>query len=108
MPLLLTKCTPTGFLASNILSSIGWEPGSPVSAVGNQPFKLVIDDVICRRCRRCPAGEACRGSAFIRFDPDESTFIDMSRCWGCLKCVVVCPFGAVIRVDYSRPAPASP
>ena len=76
-----------------------------MSAAGNQPFKLVIDDAICRRCRRCLAGEACRGSAFIRFDPGESAFIDMSRCWGCLKCVVVCPFSAIVRLDYTPTGP---
>jgi Fe-S-cluster-containing hydrogenase component 2 len=78
------------------------------SAAGNHTFKLVIDDTTCRRCGRCPAGDTCRGNAFIRYERDESPFIDMSRCWGCLKCVIICPFGAVTRLDYSQPSPAIP
>lgn len=73
------------------------------SAAGNQPFKLLIDDAICRHCRRCLAAEACRGNAFVSFDRDDSPFIDMSRCWGCLTCMVTCPFGAVIKTGYSHP-----
>lgn len=64
------------------------------------PYKLVIDDAVCRHCRRCLADEVCRGHAFISFDPTDSPFIDMSRCWGCLKCVLACPFEAVVRHDY--------
>ncbi len=69
-------------------------------AIGNAPFKLHIDEQICRHCRRCLAAEACRGNAFLVLDPEDSAFIDMSRCWGCLKCMTVCPFGAVIRTEY--------
>lgn len=74
------------------------------SAMGNQPFKLVVDDASCHHCRRCLAGEVCRGNAFISFDPADSPFIDMSRCWGCLVCVVTCPFGAVTKLDYGEQA----
>lgn len=70
-------------------------------AVGAQPFKLEINEDLCRVCRRCLAAEVCRGNAFITFR-DESPFIDMSRCWGCLSCAIKCPFDAVIRSDYSQ------
>lgn len=73
------------------------------SAAGNQPFKLLIDDAVCRHCRRCLAAEVCRGNAFVSFDPGDSPFIDMSRCWGCLTCMVTCPSGAVIKTHYSSP-----
>jgi TPP-dependent indolepyruvate ferredoxin oxidoreductase alpha subunit len=69
-------------------------------AIGNIPFKLQIDELACRHCRRCLAAETCRGKAFLVLDPEDGVFIDMSRCWGCLKCVAVCPFGAVIKVEY--------
>ncbi len=77
------------------------------SAAGNQPYKLVIDDAVCRHCRRCLGSEVCRGSAFVSFDPTDSPFIDMSRCWGCLKCLVTCPFGAIVKMDYGQEALAS-
>ncbi len=75
-----------------------------MSAAGNHPFKLTIDDDTCRHCRRCMAGDACRANAFVRFEYDDSPFIDMSRCWGCLICTSVCPFGAVRREDYGAEA----
>lgn len=70
-----------------------------MAAVPNLTFKLVVDEDVCRRCRRCVAGDLCRGNAFVRFDVEESPFIDMSRCWGCLACTLNCPFGAVVRVE---------
>ncbi|GEM_PF-2898811 len=73
-------------------------------AIGNVPFKLQIDEQACRHCRRCLAAEACRGNAFLVLDPEDSAFIDMSRCWGCLKCMTVCPFRAVVRVEYGTDA----
>lgn len=78
-----------------------------MSAAGNHPFKLVIDETACRLCRRCMAGDICRGKAFVRFDREDSPFVDMSRCWGCLSCLTTCPFGAVVKVSYGT-ALASP
>jgi len=57
---------------------------------------LKVDDDLCRACRKCLAGDACRGNAFVRFDREESPFLDMSRCWGCMICIPACPFGAVV------------
>lgn len=76
-------------------------------SIGSQPFKLIVDEDVCHACRRCLASETCRGNAFVAYDPGEAPFIDMSRCWGCLTCVVQCPFGAIVRVDYSASAPVT-
>ena len=77
-----------------------------LSAAGNLPYKLVVDDAACRRCRRCLAGDICRGHAFVRFDRTDSPFIDMSKCWGCLICTPTCPFGAILREDYGEQLPS--
>ena len=61
---------------------------------------LKVNDDLCQACRKCPAGEICRGNAFWRFDRQEVPFIDMSRCWGCLDCLPECPFEAVVRHEY--------
>jgi MinD superfamily P-loop ATPase len=71
-----------------------------ISGTGSITFNLVVDDDLCRRCGRCLAAQVCRGNAFRVFDPGETAFIDMSRCWGCLACQVACPFEAVVRTDY--------
>jgi len=61
---------------------------------------LKVDDVACQACRKCLAGDICRGSAFRRFDREEVPFIDMSRCWGCMECIPECPYDAVVRHHY--------
>lgn len=62
---------------------------------------LKVDDKLCHVCGKCLAGDACRGNAFRRFEKDESPFLDMSRCWGCMICIPACPFGAVVVHDYT-------
>lgn len=71
-----------------------------MSQAGNLPFKLQVDDALCHTCRRCLGAEVCRGNAFWLLDPEDGPFIDMSRCWGCLKCMVTCPFEAIVKIDY--------
>jgi len=65
------------------------------------PYRLEIDDAVCRHCRRCLGAEVCKGRAFVSLDPGESPFIDMSRCMGCLKCAVTCPFEAIAKIPYA-------
>jgi len=69
---------------------------------GTRSIMLKVDDDLCRGCRKCLAGDVCRGNAFRRFDRDENPFLDMSRCWGCMDCVPACPFGAVVRHEYGQ------
>jgi MinD superfamily P-loop ATPase len=72
-----------------------------ITGTGSITFKLTIDDDRCRRCGKCLAAETCRGNAFRVLDPGETAFIDMSRCWGCLGCLMACPFEAVVKTDYA-------
>jgi Fe-S-cluster-containing hydrogenase component 2 len=38
----------------------------------------------------------CKVKAIVRIDLDESPFIDVHRCHGCMLCVVECPYEAII------------
>ncbi len=58
--------------------------------------------ISCANRDRCLAGKVCRANAFRRFDRDESPFLDMSRCWGCMDCIPACPYGAVVRHEYDH------
>ena len=60
---------------------------------------LSIDEARCQVCGTCYAKTICRGNAIRVIDRGEAPFVDMSRCWGCLKCILACPFDAVIRLD---------
>lgn len=79
-----------------------------INAAGKTLIKISVDDAICKRCRRCFGSDICKGKAFRVFDRADAPFIDMSRCWGCLKCIPACPFGAIIKSDYSEPAAEAP
>lgn len=59
---------------------------------------LHVDDNRCHVCRRCLAQKVCKVRAIVRFDRDESPFIDVHRCHGCRLCVVECPFEAIVVV----------
>lgn len=72
-----------------------------MDGTGRTQVMLEVDDNLCRTCKRCLAGEACRGNAFRMLDKGEPPFIDASRCWGCMICIPACPAGAVGRHTYS-------
>jgi len=55
----------------------------------------VIDESLCRLCRRCLVMKACRYMAIIRFARDEAPVIDVGRWTKCGACLHVCPFDAV-------------
>ncbi|MBC8505722.1 MAG: 4Fe-4S binding protein [Anaerolineales bacterium] len=63
-------------------------------------ISLKVDDSLCQICLRCAPKKMCRGNAFIRFDREDTPFIDMSRCWGCMECIPECPFDAIVRHEY--------
>ncbi len=65
-------------------------------------IRLQIDDERCRACQRCLAAEACKVRAIVRLDPDESPFLDASRCYDCRLCVLACPLKAVAVVNRFR------
>lgn len=57
---------------------------------------LYVDDARCHVCGRCLAQQVCRIKAIVRIDADESPFIDVHRCHGCMVCMGECPFEAIM------------
>jgi MinD superfamily P-loop ATPase len=57
----------------------------------------VIDEDVCRACRRCVARSVCRTKAIRVIDPGEAPFVDGHLCMGCYECVPTCPSGAIVR-----------
>lgn len=54
--------------------------------------------VQCRHCEDALCVEACMTGAMHRA-PDGTVQHDPERCMGCWMCVMVCPFGAVLKVE---------
>jgi MinD superfamily P-loop ATPase len=57
---------------------------------------LHVVDELCHACRQCLARTVCKSKAIIQLDPDESPFIDASRCYGCHLCITTCPHQAIV------------
>ncbi len=53
--------------------------------------------VRCQHCDDPPCVYACLGGALSRDVDSGRVTLDPERCIGCWSCLLVCPFGAVIR-----------
>jgi Fe-S-cluster-containing hydrogenase component 2 len=66
-------------------------------------IRILIDDELCRTCKRCLAAEACKVKAIMCFDQDEAPFLAIERCYDCHLCVPACPFGAIRMAGENQP-----
>jgi MinD superfamily P-loop ATPase len=69
------------------------------TGTGRGQITLIIDEARCQVCDVCLAKSECRGNAIRVIDRGEAPFLDMSRCWGCMVCMVVCAHNAIVRRD---------
>jgi len=58
----------------------------------------------CRHCEDAPCVAACITGAMHRDERTGAVLCDEERCVGCWTCVMVCPFGAVLRNTSGRKA----
>ncbi len=65
-----------------------------VLRVGAQPVPLQ-----CQQCDDAPCAAACPTSALCRAGKDQTVLFKRELCIGCSSCVLVCPFGAIMRAD---------
>lgn len=54
--------------------------------------------VSCRHCENPLCVKSCITGAMQK-DEDGRVFVDESRCVGCYTCILVCPFGSVVKGD---------
>ena len=67
------------------------------------PKKVEVTDM-CRSCLAHPCKEVCPKDA-VRFTPGGRSVIDESKCIKCGKCVDVCPYHAIVKME--RPCAAA-
>lgn len=58
----------------------------------------------CRHCADAPCVTACITGAMQRDERTGAVLCDEERCVGCWSCIMVCPFGAVLRNTVGRKA----
>ena len=58
--------------------------------------------VNCRHCKEPICVKSCISGALSK-DSDGMVIIDKNKCVGCLTCVLVCPYGAVLPGEEGSP-----
>lgn len=51
--------------------------------------------VVCQQCEKPPCKEACPTEAIYRDEKINAWRVSESKCIGCRRCVMACPFGAI-------------
>ena len=53
--------------------------------------------ILCRHCEDAPCLEACITGAIYRDKKTGAVLCDEDKCVGCWMCIMVCPFGVILR-----------
>jgi carbon-monoxide dehydrogenase iron sulfur subunit len=65
------------------------------------PYNLVST---CRQCADAPCLTSCPVKAISRTSVGKAVIIDPKKCIGCGKCLIACPFGAMLFDSSARKA----
>jgi len=65
-----------------------------VLGVGHQPVPLQ-----CQQCEDAPCASVCPTKSLYRPEPNRPVVFRRDICIGCSSCVLVCPFGVLMRAD---------
>jgi carbon-monoxide dehydrogenase iron sulfur subunit len=79
-------------LAEAILEKVKPKKRLKVSAVEDKSISIH-----CQHCKDAPCVTACMSGALSRDEKAHATVHDKDKCVGCWMCVMVCPFGAIVR-----------
>lgn len=63
-----------------------------VSAVDSRTISIH-----CQHCEQAPCVAACMSGALTKDKKTGATLHNKDKCVGCWMCVMVCPFGAIVR-----------
>jgi carbon-monoxide dehydrogenase iron sulfur subunit len=53
----------------------------------------------CRHCENAECAEACISGGIRRDETTGEVSIDPDRCVACWSCIMVCPFGAIVKYE---------
>lgn len=80
----------------NIFSAVREKP-LPKKRVKTENIDKKIISLHCQHCEDAPCIKACMSGALSKDEKTGSTLHDKEKCVGCWMCVMVCPFGAIVR-----------
>ena len=82
--------------SKNIYSAIKEKP-LPQKRVKTEFVGRKVISLHCQHCEDAPCIKACMSGALSKDKKTGATLHDKDKCVGCWMCVMVCPFGAIVR-----------
>ncbi len=82
--------------AKDIFTAIKETP-LPKKRVKTENVDSKIISLHCQHCEDAPCIKACMSGALSKDEKTGATLHDKDKCVGCWMCVMVCPFGAIVR-----------
>ena len=80
----------------NIFTAIREMP-LPKKRVKTQESGSKIISLHCQHCEDAPCIKACMSGALSKDEKTGATLHDKDKCVGCWMCVMICPFGVIVR-----------
>ena len=96
-------CAVEHSTSKNIYNAIK-EKIKPKKRVKTENIGDKIISLHCQHCEDAPCVKACMSGALSKDEKTGATLHDKDKCVGCWMCVMVCPFGAIVRDVESRVA----
>ena len=82
--------------SKDIFSAVREKP-APKKRVKTENAGAKIISLHCQHCEDAPCVAACMSGALSKDEKTGATLHDREKCVGCWMCVMVCPFGAIVR-----------
>jgi len=102
-------CSVAHSRAGELLRALSEEPPPrsrvrvlSIGKAGHSTLRSIA--VQCRHCDDPLCVEACISGAIVKNGETGLVSIDQTKCVGCWSCIMVCPFGALIRLPESHTA----
>ena len=83
--------------SKDIIKAIKRESPAPIARVRMEEKGAVSFSVRCQHCVDAPCVQSCLTGALTQDSETGVVTVDTAKCMGCWTCILVCPFGAVMR-----------
>ena len=91
------NCVVAHSVSKDVLKAYKLEAPRPLARVHVEEEGTTSMPVRCLHCEDAPCIMACLTGAMHRDPRTGAVVADSERCMGCWTCVMVCPYGAIVR-----------
>ncbi len=90
--------------SKDIIKAFKKEVPRPVARVLVEEDGALSFALQCRHCDEPPCLEACISGAMLKDPKTNAVIHDKDKCVGCWMCVMVCPYGVIMRTEDGKKA----